>query len=128
VVTLIEIDGIKRHVYIKLLTEQMAHKIIQDTNGRMTYKHPDGLMTTVIIELAGMGIKSIRMANFPLEVPENKIQAAIAPYGKIISLRSKVWARTYRYVVPNVIRQINVTAASHPVTSHNSWTQSVVIV
>jgi uncharacterized UPF0146 family protein len=36
-VTVIQIDGIKRHLYIKLLTEQMAHKIIQNTNRRMTY-------------------------------------------------------------------------------------------
>jgi hypothetical protein len=64
-VTMIQVDGIKIHVYIKLLTEQIAHKIIQDTNGRITYKHPDGLITTVLIELAGMGIKSIRMANPP---------------------------------------------------------------
>jgi uncharacterized UPF0146 family protein len=46
-VTVIQIDGIKRHVFIKLLTEQMAYKIIQDTNRRMTYKHTDRLMTTV---------------------------------------------------------------------------------
>jgi hypothetical protein len=116
-VTMVQIDGIKRHVHIKLLTEQMARKIIQDTNERMAYKHPDGLMTTVLTELAEMGIKSIRMANLPPEVPENKIQATMAPYGKIISLRNEVWARTYRYAVPNGIRQINMSLQHH-ILSH----------
>jgi hypothetical protein len=48
-VNMIQIDGIKRHVYIKLETEEWVHKIIQDTNGQTTYKHPDGIVFKVLI-------------------------------------------------------------------------------
>jgi sRNA-binding regulator protein Hfq len=116
-VTMIQIDGTKRHVYIKLVTEQMVYKILQDTNGHMTYKHADGLISTVLIEIAGMGTKSIRIANLPPEVPEHKIQAAMTPYGKIISMRNEICARTYCYAVPNGIRQINISLQHH-IPSH----------
>jgi hypothetical protein len=116
-VTMIQIDGTKRHEYIKLVTEQKVQKIVMDTNGHLTYKHADGLISVVLIEIAGMGTKSIRIANLPPEVPEHKIQAAMTPYGKIISRRHEVWARTYRYAVPNGIRQINMSLQHH-IPSH----------
>jgi hypothetical protein len=92
-VNMIQIDGIK-HVYTKLETEQCAHKIIQDTNGQTTYKHPDGLLSVVLIDMAGMGVKSIRIANLPPEVQGDTVRDALATYGKIIIVRKYSRERT----------------------------------
>ena len=66
---MIQIDGVKRHVYIKFTEEQSMDKILQATGGQKEYKHETGEITQVTIEIAGLGFKKIRIANLP---PETK--------------------------------------------------------
>jgi len=47
---MIEIEGIKRHVYLKFTEEESMDKILQATGGQKEYKHETGEMTQVKVE------------------------------------------------------------------------------
>ena len=68
-VRMIQIDGTRRRVNIKLQTSERTQSILQKTNGQMDFHHEIGELSKVRIELAHMGTKCIRIANLPPEVP-----------------------------------------------------------
>jgi hypothetical protein len=41
-VSMIQIDGIKRQVFIKFVDNESVHALLRDTSGRAEYKHPTG--------------------------------------------------------------------------------------
>jgi hypothetical protein len=41
-VSIIQIDGPKRHVYIKFANTERMQSILQDTNGQMEFRHDNG--------------------------------------------------------------------------------------
>jgi len=99
---MIQIDGSKRHVYIKC-TEDSMDKILQATGGQKEYKHETGEITQVAIEIAGLGIKKFRIANLPPETKEYDIRASLSKYGEVWSIREETWASVCRYNVYNGI-------------------------
>ena len=70
-VRMIQIDGPGRRVFIKLNTSEQAQLILQTTKGQLEFRHDNGELSKVQLDLAGMGIRRIRIANLPPEVPEN---------------------------------------------------------
>ena len=116
-VRMIQIDGTKRQVYIKLMEREYSTNIIRETGGQVMYKHGTGEISYVDIAMAGMGFKKIRIANLPPEVPEEKLRTTLAPYGSVMSIQDEVWARSYRYTVANGIRQANMSLSQH-IPSH----------
>jgi hypothetical protein len=62
---MIQIDGPKRRVYIKFATSDMVHQVLQITAGQLEYIHDNGVISKVLIELAGMGIRKIWIATLP---------------------------------------------------------------
>ena len=112
-VRLIQIDGIKRHVYIKLADADSALALLRDTAGQAEYKYPTGELSKVNITLAGLGTKRIRVANLPPEVPNDTLRAALAPYGKIMEIRNEQWSKIYRYPVDNGVRQVTMVLSRH---------------
>ena len=52
-VQIIQVDGMKRHVYIKLADADSLHALLQDTAGQTEYKYPTGEISIVHIALAG---------------------------------------------------------------------------
>ena len=116
-VNMIQIDGTKRQVYIKMADIEGQQDIIQGTDGQSEYKHTNGEIATVSVNMAGMGTRKIRIANLPPEVPEDTLRASLAQYGKILSVKEEKWARTYRYAVASGIRQVEMTLTKH-ISSH----------
>jgi hypothetical protein len=116
-VRMIQIDGTKRQVCIKLADQQAVMNLLQATTGQAECKHHNGEITQVAISVAGMGFKRIRVANLPPEVKEKVLKAVLAPYGTVIDIRKETWSRAYRYVVANVIRQVTMTFTKH-IPSH----------
>jgi hypothetical protein len=64
-VTMIQIDGIRRQVFIKFADLHFVHDIIYANN---VYKHNTGENFPVRHMIAGMGTKRIRLANLPPEL------------------------------------------------------------
>jgi hypothetical protein len=68
-VRIIQIDGPRRSVYIKFhsfLSIPLA--VLQETIGGVEFRHGNGELSVVPVELAGMGVRRIRLASLPPEV------------------------------------------------------------
>jgi len=111
-VRMIQIDGTRRHVYIKLSTNDHANEI-NNTAGKMTYKHDNGEISTVRIEIAGMGTRKIRITDLPPEVTDQAISRAFTSYGEVLDIHHETWSNVYRYKVPNGIRTALTTIKKH---------------
>jgi hypothetical protein len=68
-VAMVEIDGPRRHVYIKFREFQRKQEILTATNGRGEFRHTKGEFCKVRIEAAGVGMRQVRMANLPQKCP-----------------------------------------------------------
>jgi len=116
-VQMLQIDGPKRQVFINLKQCKELHRVIQEINGLQKYKHSNGEILQVRIEMAGLGTKCIRIANLPPEVPEGPIRTALAQYGDIKTIQEELWSKAYRYAVSNGIKIITM-ALKKPIPSH----------
>jgi hypothetical protein len=110
---MLQIDGPKRQVFIKLNQYNAVQRILKETKGSQEYKHSNGEISHVRIEMAGLGTKRIRIANLPPEVPEGIIRSALIQYGEIQGIQEETWARTYRYPVLNGIKIITMILKKH---------------
>jgi hypothetical protein len=100
----IQVDGPRRRVYIKFTRENRVKESLQDTKVLLAFRHDNGELSQVRLELAGMGTKKIRIAGLPLEVKEPTIKEYLSKYGDIMSIREELWAAAFRYKVYNSIR------------------------
>ena len=110
---MIQIDGIRRHVYLKFVNELYVTELLRMSKGRMEYRHLTGEISAVRLEPAGMGTRRIRIANLPPETAEDTLRTALAPYGDIVSIQEEVWSRTYRYKVANGIKVVMMKVRKH---------------
>jgi len=72
-ISMIQTDGQGRRVFIKFTNGVRMHRLLQDTAGTLEFKHDTGELSQVIISIVGMGIRKVRIANLPPEVPDRKI-------------------------------------------------------
>ena len=56
-VRMVEVDGPKRIVYIKFTEEERLKEVLQVTDGLCEYKHDNGEIWQVRVEIADMGTK-----------------------------------------------------------------------
>jgi hypothetical protein len=112
-VCMVQIEGSKRQVFIKLVDHTAGLTLLQATNGSATCKHTNGEITQVAITEAGVGTRKILIANLPPEVSESAVKSALCNYGSVLSVREEQWARPYKYAVPNGIRQVLMTLNKH---------------
>ena len=77
---MIQIDGPKRHIYVKFKNTDLMQQVLTDTKGQEEFKHDKGELSKVNIEPAGMGMRRIRIANLPPEVSERTIRNMLLGY------------------------------------------------
>jgi hypothetical protein len=92
---MIPIDGPRRqvYIYIKLVVFACVQALLQDTNGQSEYKHANGEISIVRIEMTGMGTRRIRIASFPPEIAEETLRSALTPYVEIKCMQEETWSR-----------------------------------
>jgi len=109
VVTMVQIDGTRRQVYIKFTDFQYLQDLLHSTTGQSEYKHDNGEISQVKIEMAGMGTRRVRSANLPPETPDEAVSFALSQYGEIEEMQRKVWSKVYRYKVFSGVRIVVIT-------------------
>jgi hypothetical protein len=82
-VQMIQIDGPRRRVYIKFISNMRMQEVLLETRGGLEYKHDNGELSQVRIEKAGMGLKKVRIANLPPEIPDRMVRDTLAQYGEV---------------------------------------------
>jgi hypothetical protein len=112
-VRMIQVDGPKRQVYIKLVDKEDLLNLLRITNGQAEYKHHTGEISVVSIVAPGMGTKRVRIANLPPEVQDEAIRTALTPYGTVMNVQEEMWSKSYRYAVSNGIHQVTVLLTTH---------------
>jgi len=74
-IRMIQIDGTRRHVFIKFANGGRMLDMIDGTKGQQEYMHDNGEFSQVTTEIAGIGIRKIRIANLPPEVSDCMMKA-----------------------------------------------------
>ena len=86
---MIEIDGVKRQVYVKLTDKDYMLSIINGTVGRGEYKHTTGEIFIVEVVVVRMGYKKIRVENLPPEVLDDALRTSLAPFGQGLEFKTR---------------------------------------
>jgi hypothetical protein len=117
-VLMIQIDGTKRQVYIKVRMQEVIDNIITRTKGALKYAHKEGILSTVKIGIAGLGGRRIRIANLPPEMPRMTIIRALETYCKVADIKDEMWSQTYHYKVSSGILLIVNIELTKRIPSH----------
>jgi hypothetical protein len=112
-VTMVQIDGPKRQVFIKFREPTYAKAIVQRTTGSVNCKPSNGEISNVQFDMAGLGKKRVRIANLPPEIKTEIISVALAPYGEVKDIQGEQWSKAYRYAVSNGVRIVYIILKQH---------------
>jgi RNA recognition motif-containing protein len=86
---------------------------MNDTEGQFDYRHETGEISKVKIERAGMGIRTVRIANLPPEVSDRTMKNILSQYGEVKEVKEERWSKSYRYKIANGIRLVTMNLRSH---------------
>ena len=89
------------------------HRQLQDTAGTQNFKHDTGELSKVHISIAGIGIRNVRIAILPPEVPDRTIMDNLAKYGEVKDIKEELLTKENRYKVSNGIRIVEMNLKLH---------------
>jgi len=93
------------------------HEVYKSTGSQLQYRHENGEISQVNTDIAGMGIKRVRIACLPTEIKEITIKKCMSKFGDVKSIRDEMWTQTYRYQVYNGVRIVEIQLKQH-IPSH----------
>jgi len=114
---MIQIDGSRRQVFIKFVDLQYVQEVQRTTKGQSEYKHSNGEISSVHIEMAEMGTKRARDSQPAPEIDEGTMWVALAQYGEIGDTQEEKWSNAYRNTVAKGARIVVIILTKH-VQSH----------
>jgi len=112
-ISMIQIDGPRRQVFIKFTNGVRMHRLLQDTAGTQEIKHDTGELSQVHISIAGMGFQQVRIDNLPPEVPDRTIRDNLAKYGEVKDIKEELWTKAFGYKVSNGIQIVEMNLKLH---------------
>jgi len=116
-VVMIQTEGPKRHVYIKLSYPSRMQDILTSTTGHAEYQHTNGVISKVRIEAVGFGLRKVGIANLPSEFADSYIRISLGKFGEIRDIQNDSCSNAYRYSVPIGIRIATLNLVQH-IPSH----------
>jgi hypothetical protein len=100
-------------VIIKFTKSTRLHSVLTDTKRQLEFKHDNGELSQVTVQLAGMGMRKIRIANMPPEVNDRMIKDILVKYGEVREIKEEQRTRAYRYKGSNAIRIVDMNLKQH---------------
>jgi hypothetical protein len=73
--------------------------VLQIVKGQLEYYHENGELSLVKVEVKGLGIKQVRKANLPPEIPDGTLRDVLTKYGEVKKITEEQWSTIYRYPV-----------------------------
>jgi hypothetical protein len=92
-VCFVQVDGPRKRAYIKFLTEGNMKLIVQATGGRYEFKHENGEISMVNIDVVGLGTRKVRIATLAQEIRDATVRAVLARYGDVHD-KARIMGRT----------------------------------
>jgi len=89
---------------LKFHSSDRPYSVLQATEGYVEFRHNNGELSLVHIDLPGMGVRRIRLANLAPGMKEKTIREALSPYGEVKEVHEDTWSKGYRYQVYNGVR------------------------
>jgi len=88
-VAMVQVNGPRRQVYIKFREYKKMREILMATNGHGELRHTNGEISKVRREAAGLGIRRVRIANLPTDVPDRVIRMGLGTYREVKEVQAK---------------------------------------
>jgi hypothetical protein len=105
---MIQVDGPRRRVYIKFVIREKMQTVLRSTAGLLEFQYETGEISFVHVDIAGMGLRKIRIANFPPELPDRTLRDIMSKYGDVKDITEEQWSQKCRYSVSNGIRIVEL--------------------
>jgi hypothetical protein len=74
-----------------------------------------------------MGLKKVRIANLPPEIPDRMVRDTLAQYGGVRAITEEQWTKAYGYRVSNGVRIVEMSLQKH-LPSHMNIANNRVLV
>jgi hypothetical protein len=113
----LQIDGTQCKVFIKFINYDKMTTMYNRIDGPLEYKHEDGTLSLVQVEMAGIGHKKVRVANLPPEAPNGALYDVLKKYGSIKQISEERWPAKYRYHNESGMKVVEMTLSNH-IPSH----------
>lgn len=75
------------------MSEDKIYAVLKATGGTQKYTHELGEISTVTIDIAGMGITKIRIVNLSPETIDAVVCAALMKYGELTAIQIRIGRR-----------------------------------
>jgi hypothetical protein len=95
---MIQLDGPRPRVYIKFVTSEKMQTVLRSTAGLLEFQHETGEISFVHVDIAGMGLRKIRIANLSPELPDRTLRD-MSKYGDAKDITEEQWSQKYKYSV-----------------------------
>jgi hypothetical protein len=89
-VELVQIDGIRREVFIKVRNPGLIEYLIYKNKGTIPCVHQEGVLSQVRISMAGLRTHRVRIANLPPELQSTFLMRALEKYGTVYDVKADV--------------------------------------
>lgn len=105
----IQLDAQVKRFFVKLSSSERCEAIVSRLGGEYPFKLADGSDVIVVARHAsGLGRRVVRVFDVPYEAPNTAIDAALSPYGRIVSIQMEKWSFEGYFQCPNGTRQVTI--------------------
>jgi hypothetical protein len=81
---------------------------IRTTQGQLEFHHENDELSLVPVDIAGLGLRRVRIANLPAELPDRILRETMSKYGTVKGISKESWSKAYRFPVSNGFRIVEL--------------------